>query len=37
MQALFAMPASQTILSETAPVASFHFLKQEQKSRGVLS
>jgi hypothetical protein len=24
-------------LSETAPVAAFHFLKQEQKSRGVLS
>jgi hypothetical protein len=24
-------------LSETAPVSSFHFLKQEQKSRGVLS
>jgi hypothetical protein len=37
MQALFALPASQKSLSETAPVAAFHFLKQEQKSRGVLS
>jgi hypothetical protein len=37
MHAFFVVTASQKSLSETAPVASFHFLKQEQKSREVLS